>query len=145
MWQRPVVQLDEATCWERVRAAHHGTLGTVHAARGVDAVPVVFVVHDERLVIPIDTVKPKSGPMLQRLRNLLVDPRAVLLVDHYDDDWSRLWWVRVHGRAEQHVPTATQLEALGRAFPAYRSPDAVTSVIVLEPNEVTGWTASPAP
>jgi PPOX class probable F420-dependent enzyme len=145
MWQRPAVQLDEAAGWERLRAAHHGTLGTVHAARGVDAVPVVFVVHDERFVIPIDTVKPKAGPMLQRLRNLLVDPRAVLLVDHYDEDWSRLWWVRVHGRAAQQVPTAEQLDALRRAFPAYREPDAVTSVIVLEPSEVTGWAASPPP
>jgi PPOX class probable F420-dependent enzyme len=143
VWQRPVVQLDAAACWDRFRASHHGTLGTVHADRGVDAVPVVFVVHDERFVIPIDTVKPKAGPMLQRLRNLLLDPRAVLLVDHYDDDWERLWWVRVHGRAEQHVPTTSQLEALGAAFPVYGGPDAVTSVIVLEPSALTGWAASP--
>ena len=145
VWQRPVVQLDEAACWERFRAAHHGTLGTVHAARGVDAVPVVFVVHDDRFVIPIDTVKPKAGPMLQRLRNLLVDPRAVLLVDHYAPDWSQLWWVRAHGRAEQHGPTPAQLDALGRGFPAYRDPEVVTSVIVLEPSEISGWTASAPP
>ena len=143
MWQRPTVQLDTAASWERLRAAHHGILGTVHAARGVDAVPVVFVIHGEQAVIPIDTVKPKSGPMLQRLRNLLVDPRAVLLVDHYDEDWSQLWWVRVHGRAEQQVPSTDQLEALRRAFPAYRDPDAVTSVIVLEPSAVSGWSANP--
>jgi len=128
-------------CWDRLRDARHGTLGTVHAGRGVDAVPVVFVVEGEHLVIPIDTVKPKAGRTLQRLRNLLVDARAVLLVDHYDDDWSALWWVRAHGLAQQQVPTAAQLAALAAAFPAYRHPDTVTSVIVLEPSEVSGWSA----
>ena len=52
---------------------------------------VVFVTADRQLVIPIDTVKAKSGERLQRLVNLDVDSRAVLLVDHYDDDWSQLW------------------------------------------------------
>ena len=91
------VQLDDASCWERLRAARHGVLGTVHATRAVDAVPVVFVVHDDQVVIPIDTVKPKAGGRLQRLRNLDRDDRAVLLVDHYDDDWSALWWIRLDG------------------------------------------------
>ena len=138
------MQLDADACWERLRAARHGVLGTVHADRGVDVVPVVFVVHDERLVIPIDTVKPKSGPRLQRLRNLLVDPRAALLVDHYDEDWSTLWWVRVHGNAREHPPTDEQLGALAQAFPPYRDPATVTSVILLEPRAVAGWAAGPS-
>ncbi len=122
--------------------ARHGTFGTVHAARGVDVVPVVFVVHDGRIVIPIDTVKPKVGPRLQRLRNLLVDARAVLLVEHYDDDWSQLWWVRAHGNARQHGPSAAELDALATAFPVYGDAGTVTSVIVLEPSEFAGWTAA---
>jgi PPOX class probable F420-dependent enzyme len=138
------VQLEAEACWERLRSARHGVLGTVHAARGVDLVPVVFVVHDDRVVIPIDTVKPKSGPRLQRLRNLLVDARAALLVDHYDEDWSALWWVRVHGGANEHPPTHAQLAKLAEAFPPYRQPAAVSAVIVLEPGEVTGWAAGPS-
>ena len=135
------MQLDADACWERLRSARHGTLGTVHAARGVDAVPVVFVVHHGRLVIPIDTVKPKAGPRLQRLRNLLVDARAVVLVDRYDEDWSNLWWVRVHGDAKEHPPTDEQLAALAQAFPPYRDPTTVSSVVLLEPRAVTGWAA----
>jgi PPOX class probable F420-dependent enzyme len=127
-----------------LRIARHGSLGTVHDDRGVDLVPVVFVVHDERVVIPIDTVKPKAGPQLQRLRNLLVDARAALLVDHYDEDWATLWWVRVHGRAQEHPPTDAQLAALARAFRPYRDPATIPAVIVLEPREVTGWAASPS-
>ena len=68
----------------------------------------------------------------------------MLLVDHYDDDWSQLWWVRVHGGANEAVPTTEQLERSAAAFPAYPEPDAVTSVIVLEPSEVTGWAAGPS-
>jgi PPOX class probable F420-dependent enzyme len=136
-----VVQLDEAQCRARIGGAGHGVLGTVHAARGVDAVPVVFVVDGDRIVLPIDTVKAKRSPLLQRVRNLANDGRAVLLVDHYEDDWSRLWWVRAHGRAHEAEPTAVQLELLAAAFPAYAAPGTVTSVIVLAPDEIMGWAA----
>ena len=102
------------------RAARHGAFGTVHADRGVDAVPVVFVVDGEQIVIPIDTVKPKAGPRLQRLRNLDADHRAVLLVDHYDDDWSQLWWVRVHGHAREAEPTADAARAARGRLPRLR-------------------------
>jgi PPOX class probable F420-dependent enzyme len=136
------VQLDTDACWERLGTAGHGVLGTVHARRGVDAVPVVFVVDDRRVVLPIDTVKPKSGHPLQRLRNLAADERGVLLVDHYDHDWARLWWVRVHGPAREAEVTPTQQRLLAASFPAYGRSGAVPSVIVLEPSVVTGWSAA---
>jgi PPOX class probable F420-dependent enzyme len=137
------MRMDADRCREHLVAARHGVFGTVHADRGIDAVPVVFVVDGEQIVIPIDTVKPKHGARLQRLRNLDADHRAVLLVDHYDDDWSRLWWVRVHAHAREAEPTATQLERLAAAFPAYAAPGSVASVIVLVPDEITGWAAGP--
>ncbi len=62
---------------------------------GVDSVPVCFVVDGDLIAIPIDTIKPKRSTRLGRLRNLEADPRATLLVEHWDfDDWSTLWWVR---------------------------------------------------
>ena len=67
----------------------------------------------------------------------------MLLVDHYEADWSQLWWVRVHGRAHEAAPTTRQLDALARAFPAYVAEGTVTSMIVLVPDEVMGWTADP--
>jgi len=135
------MRLDPDACRQRIGPSGHGVLGSVHAERGVDAVPVVFVIRDERVVIPIDTVKPKSGDRLQRLVNLSADDRCVLLVDHYDDDWSQLWWVRIHGRGHESAPTADQLEALAESFPAYRSRGAVTSAIVMVIDAVTGWSA----
>jgi len=131
------VRLRRDGAWSLLRGADHGVLATVHAERGVDAVPVVFAVDGERILLPVDTVKPKATTRLQRLENLAHDPRCVLVVDHYDEDWSQLWWVRVHG-------TATVVDggdpALAR-FPPYRDAGAVTATIVLTPGAVTGWRA----
>ena len=137
------MRMDADRCQQHLAAARHGVFGTVHPHRGVDAVPVVFVVDGEQIVIPIDTVKPKEGARLQRLRNLDADHRAVLLIDHYDEDWSQLWWVRVHAHAREAEPTTTQLEQLAAAFPIYAAPGRVTSVILLVPDAVTGWAAGP--
>ncbi len=137
------MRLDADACWARLGPHGHGVLGTVHLDRGVDAVPVVFVRDGDGLVIPIDTVKAKGRGRLQRLRNLVAVARWGLLADHYDDDWSQLWWVRVHGRGAE-APAAPYADLLARAFPAYGATDAVTSVIVLTVDEVTGWSAGPA-
>ena len=131
------MRLPAGEAWSLLRGARHGVLATVHAQRGVDAVPVVFAVDGERIVVPVDTVKAKSTTRLQRVVNLARDPRCVLLVDHYDDDWSKLWWVRLHGTA---TVAEGRHDALA-AFPQYREDDAVVATIVLRPSAVTGWRA----
>ena len=94
------MRLAEDEARARLAAHDHGILCTVHAERGVDAVPVVYVVDDDGYVgVPVDRVKPKASSRLQRERNLEADPRATLLVEHWDrDDWSQLWWVRAELR-----------------------------------------------
>ena len=132
------MRLRRDDAWSLLRSADHGVLATVHAERGVDAVPVVFAVDDERILLPVDTVKPKETTRLQRLENLAHDPRCVLLVDNYDQDWSQLWWVRVHG-------TATVVDGRDPAltrFPQYREEGAVAATIVLTAEGVTGWRAA---
>ena len=131
------MRLSEEECWTRLGESDHGVLATVHERRGVDAVPVVFALSGRDVVIPIDTVKAKRTTDLQRARNVASDPRCVLLVDHYAADWSTLWWVRVHGLAARSTDIPDTLQR----FPAYRTPGAVDSVLVLSPTEVTGWTA----
>jgi len=135
------VTLDEAGCWVRLESARHGVLGTAHARRGVDAVPVVFAIAGGRLIVPVDTIKAKRARPLQRLRNLERDSRCVLLVDEYDDDWSRLWWVRVHGQGVETAPTAEMVDLLAERYPQYRLGGSVTAVVVVSPSEITGWTA----
>jgi len=139
------MQLSESEAWERVTAAKHGVLGTVHVARGVDLVPVVYALADDHtLFIPVDTVKAKTSTRLQRLENIRSDPRATLLVDAYDADWSRLWWVRINGEGME--ATADDLgrfaSLLADRYPQYTDAVSIVGGIVLKPLEVTGWTAS---
>src|SRR5690606_41887890 len=69
----------------RLAAHDHGILCTVHPERGVDAVPVAYAVDEDGYVgVPVDRVKPKASSRLQRERNLEADPRATLLVEHWD-------------------------------------------------------------
>ena len=80
-----------------MRAADHGVLCTSNPRRAIDAVPVCFAVVTRLIVTPIDRVKPKCTTELGRLQNLDRDATATLLCEQWDpDDWSRLWWVRVH-------------------------------------------------
>ena len=140
--------LDEERCWARLATARHGVLGTVHPRRGVDVVPVVFALLPAvppRVVIPIDTVKPKRSGRLQRLRNLEADARCVLLVDHYDDDWSGLWWVRVHARATPARVDDDIVARLADRYPQYREPGSVVGALILQPTEVSGWSAGRMP
>jgi hypothetical protein len=131
----------------RLAAHDHGVLCTVHAERGVDAVPVVYVLdEDGYLGVPVDRVKAKSSSRLQRERNLEADPRAALLVEHWDrGDWSRLWWVRAELRwqGDAVVDRAADLAAgLARTFPQYRD-QPFSRVLVLRVVAVTGWAAGP--
>jgi PPOX class probable F420-dependent enzyme len=102
----------------------------------------VFVLAEGMIVIPVDRVKPKRSTRLQRLINVERDPRCVLLVDHYADDWSQLWWVRAHARAAVGEATAEVATRLGAAFAPYRAPGALAGAIVLRPTELIGWAAT---
>lgn len=135
-----MTSLGEEECWARLAAADHGILATVHPERGVDAVPVVFALDGRTVVLPVDTVKAKRTNDLQRATNLAGDPRCVLLVEHYADDWDELWWVRAHGRASPSGDvSAAHVALLAARYPEYAAPGAVTSTIVLEPQRVRGW------
>jgi hypothetical protein len=117
----------------------------MHRERGTDAVPVVYALGDDHVGVPIDLVKPKSSLRLQRERNLEIDPRATLLVEHWDrDDWSGLWWVRTELRwSPDAVGTAAMLaERLANTFPQYRDRP-FARVLVFDIIDVSGWAAEP--
>jgi PPOX class probable F420-dependent enzyme len=128
----------------RLAAHDHGVLSTVHAERGVDAVPVVYAVDDDGYMgVPVDRVKPKTSSRLQRERNLEADPRATLLAEHWDpDDWSQLWWVRAELRFQGDAPGRGDALAarLADRYPQYRD-QPFERVLVLRIVGVTGWAA----
>ena len=140
------MRLAEDEARARLAAHDHGILCTVHAVRGVDAVPVAYVVDADGYVgVPVDRVKPKASLRLQRERNLEADPRATLLVEHWDrDDWSRLWWVRAELRWQGDVATdrAANLAAgLAGRYPQYLD-QPFHRVLVLRIVGVAGWSAT---
>jgi hypothetical protein len=139
------MRLSDREARVRLAAHDHGILCTMHASRGVDAVPVAYAVDEEGyLGVPVDWVKSKASLRLQRERNLEADPRATLLVEHWDrNDWSQLWWVRAELRW-QHDASADRTKALatrlaGR-YPQYQD-QPFARVLVLRIVGVAGWAA----
>jgi len=108
----------------------------------VDAVPVVFALDGRRIVVPVDTVKPKRTVELARVANVRRDPRCVLLADRYSDDWTQLWWVRVHAEARVAENPGPWLAALAGRYPQYATSGAVASVLLLTPTALRGWIAA---
>ena len=96
----PIFQglMDRAEALRRVTEARVGRFATTRPDGRPHLVPVTFAVLGSILVHMIDH-KPKTTDRLQRLANLDSDGRVSLLVDHYEDSWDRLWWVRVDGHA----------------------------------------------
>lgn len=137
--------MDRDSCEDLLRRSDHGVLTTLHADRGVDAVPTCFVVAGTGLAVPVDRVKPKASTELQRTRNLDRDPRAALLCEHWDrSDWSTLWWVRVSlVRAQVDIGERAKLESLLRLkYPQYGD-ETFADVLAFRITEIAGWSASP--
>lgn len=128
--------------WQRLRGARHGVLGTLHPGRGPDLVPVVFAVDgDSRIFVPVDRVKAKRTARLRRLANIDHDPRCSLLVEHWSDDWTELWWVRASGTGRVIDTAGAWHQLLAVRYPQYRDPDTLNGGIEIDVESVTGWEA----
>lgn len=79
-------------------AARVARLATVDEAGSPHLVPVVFAADADMLLLAIDH-KPKRTTSVKRLSNIAAHSAVALLVDHYEEDWSQLWWVRADGQA----------------------------------------------
>jgi hypothetical protein len=132
---------------ERLIAADHGVLSTLHPERAIDSVPVCFTVVGRHVFVPVDRVKPKSSTSLQRVANLAREPRATLLCETWSrHDWSRLAWVRanlvwVEDTSADHDLLGQGESLLRQKYRQYRSADfaAIHSFVI---EGVDGWSAS---
>lgn len=128
----------------RVAQARVARLATLRPDGTARLVPVTFALVESLVCSVVDEVKPKRHIRLARLDDVRRDPRVALVVDHYDEDWSSLWWVRIDGTAVVHDDGDLReraLDALAAKYPAYtaRRPDGV--VLVITPERWTGWSA----
>lgn len=109
------------------------------------AVPVCFALVGEAAYVVLDGKPKRVAPRaLARVRNILANPRAALVVDRYDDtDWSRLGWVMLRGGARIIEPGpehARALDALRARYPQYREMALSDSpMIALDIAKVTAW------
>lgn len=115
----------------RFAAARVARMATVDAAGRPHVVPVTFALvgdGDATVFTAVDH-KAKTTTALKRVRNVAQTGRVSLLVDHYDEDWALLWWVRVDGAARVLAAADDDaragLDALVAKYPQYagRRPD----------------------
>ncbi len=139
------MHLDRAEALRRAAAGDHGVLATLGRAGAADLVPACFAIIDDWVAVPVDSVKPKGSATLGRVRNLQRDPRATLLVEHWDPaDWSRLWWVRVslrRGEAPAAI-LAALVAALRDRYPQYRTAP-FTEILAFRIEHIVGWSGAP--
>jgi PPOX class probable F420-dependent enzyme len=129
---------------KRVRDARVGRLATVTPEGDPHAVPVCFAFRGNDIVSVVDD-KPKSTTALRRLDNVRAHPIVSLLVDHYDDDWRRLWWVRIDGTArvvESGPDVVGAVAALAAKYDQYRIDPPSGPVLAIEPARWRAWSAS---
>lgn len=135
------MRLDELECRDRVARARVGRLATVGGDGRPHLVPVTFALAGDHLITAVDR-KPKSTTRLRRLRNIAENPRVSVLVDHYEDDWTKLWWVRVDGTAAIATDDAAVRAAAGRLaakYAQYRESPPDGPVIDIAVASWTGW------
>jgi PPOX class probable F420-dependent enzyme len=134
---------------DQIRARRHldeaavAHLATVGDDRKPHLVPVTFARDGDTVYFAIDQ-KPKRTADLKRLRNIAANPAVAMLVDHYDDDWRRLWWVRVDGRArvlDAGPESERALDLLANRYRQYREQRPRGPVVAIAIERLTGWAA----
>lgn len=128
----------------QAEAAPVARLGTVDAAGRPHLVPCCFAFSGDTAYQVVDH-KPKRSTALRRLDNIAANPVACLLVDHYGDDWSTLWWVRFDGGARLLVDGpehASAITALCAKYEQYRATPPSGTVLALDVASVRSWSAT---
>jgi PPOX class probable F420-dependent enzyme len=119
-------------------------LATVRPDGAPHLVVVTFALDADTIISAVDH-KPKRTQELQRLRNLQERPWASLLVDHYEENWSKLWWVRldVDAAIVRDEPRRTDLlEPLIAKYDRYRIEAPLGPVVLMRVRRTTSWSAS---
>jgi PPOX class probable F420-dependent enzyme len=133
---------------ERARVAR---LATVDYTSKPHLVPVVFVFDGNHFFIPIDqkrkTVKP---PRLKRIKNIQDNPNVALLIDRYSEDWTKLAFVMIQGKAsiitsntQTNIPIREAYKKLTKKYRQYRKIGLSEMCIIIKPEKVASWGANP--
>jgi PPOX class probable F420-dependent enzyme len=120
-----------------VEHARRAVLATMGRDGRPHVVPVCFAILGDEVVSAVDQ-KPKSGRELARVRNVRARPHVTMLFDRWDEDWTRLGWVMVSGRARIAQPGFGASELSAR-YAQYKEQPPPGEVIVVAPERVRWW------
>ncbi len=140
----------DAHAWQYLADHRVARLATVDAAAHPSVVPICYAGDGRAIYSALDEKPKRVAPTrLKRVRNLLERPEVALVVDDYDEDWSRLSHLIVRGRAALLEPATAEharAVALLRArYPQYRAMVIEAQpVIVVRPVSARFWSAAPA-
>ena len=135
---------DSAAARKRVAAARVARLATIDADGRPHLVPVVFVLAGDTLYSAVDA-KPKRSRTLRRIENARARPDVTVLVDRYEEEWHRLWWVRLRGRArvlDTGEEAERALALLAETYEQYRRQPPGPPVLAVDVTEWRAWQAS---
>lgn len=135
----------------QARLLKEGRIGHLATADGAGVPHVIPVCYDlaGQVIYSVLDQKPKrtSVARLRRVRNIQANPQVALVVDHYEEDWLRLWYVLVFGRAEllwEGEERVTAIGLLRQKYPQYRKMDIQENpVIRVSPTRAVSWVAGP--
>lgn len=135
------MRMDAGWARERFGAARVARLATVDEHGRPHLVPLVFAVEGAVIWSAVDA-KPKSTRALRRLANIAANPQVSVLVDHYDEDWTQLWWARADGvaRLDPHSPAAVAF--LAARYPQYRELSPAGPFLAITVERWSGWSAA---
>ena len=137
--------MDRAEALSRLEIARLGHLVTMRPSGEPHIVPITYALLDNAVVTMIDH-KPKTTDRLQRLINIEAKPYAVLMFDHYSEDWSTLWWVRIDGEASVHEAGQiweSSAVALCAKYRQYASNPPRGPAEVISIDRLTSWESTP--
>jgi len=120
-------------------------LATVDQTGLPHLVPVCFAVEGDRIYSAVDA-KPKRSPDLKRLHNIAAHPQVAFLVDHYEEDWTGVWWVRVDGTAlvlDGGPERDRGVDLLCAKYEQYRArPEQLGRMVVITAERWRAWSAA---
>jgi PPOX class probable F420-dependent enzyme len=129
----------------KLEVARVARLATLDPKRRPHLVPICYACNGTVFYSAIDRKPKRVAPRrLVRLKNIKKTPQVALLVDHYDEDWTRLWYVLVRGKAELVSAPAERkvaLQCLRAKYPQY-SPEMLEDdapLLRITAQRVTAW------
>jgi len=132
---------------ERLTGAAVARLATVTNEGRPHIVPIVFAIDNGTLYFAVDK-KPKKTTDLMRLRNIAANPAVSVLVDHYEDDWTKLWWVRADGIARvvtDNAEAERAIDLLANKYEQHRRARPAGPVVAIHLDRVRGWSGASNP